>query len=378
MMREPIRVLIIDDSSLMRKLISSFFSGTADIEVIATAMNGRFGLHKMETLSPDVIILDLEMPEMNGIEFLKEKKRRGADTPVIILSSHAERGAKVTMEAIAAGASDFLLKPSTDQGQALPDVSGHLVQLVRIYGALARKKTRPLPQDRETPVKPFPPPRPPEPPTPRRTPRRRPERIEVIAIGVSTGGPNALRTILPQLRPDLDIPVLIVQHMPPGFTEEFAYSLNRICDLKVKEAAESDVISGGRIFIAPGDRHIIVRQRPLARVIELDDSPARHGHKPSVDVLFASVADVYHNHACALIMTGMGKDGAEAIGDVYEEGGITLAQDADTSIVFGMPKVAIGYGYIQRVLPLSDIPYFLNRINERERTPDSSADILSG
>ena len=377
-MREPIRVLIIDDSSLMRKLISSFFNDMPDIEVIATAMNGRFGLHKMETLTPDVIILDLEMPEMNGIEFLKEKKRRGADTPVIILSSHAERGAKVTMEAIAAGASDFLLKPSTDQGQALPDVSEHLVQLVRIYGALARKKTRPPAQDREMPVKPFPPPRKPEPPAPRRTPRRRPERIEVIAIGVSTGGPNALRTILPQLRPDLDIPVLIVQHMPPGFTEEFAYSLNRICDLKVKEAAEGDVISGGRIFIAPGDRHILVRQRPLARVIELDDSPARYGHKPSVDVLFASVAGVYHNHACALIMTGMGKDGAEAIGDVYEEGGVTLAQDADTSIVFGMPKVAIGYGYIQRVLPLPDIPHFLNRINERERTADSPPDSLSG
>ena len=364
-MKEELRVLIIDDSSLMRKLISSFFDHIDDVTVAGTAMNGRFGLHKMETLAPDVIILDLEMPEMNGIEFLKEKKRRRVDTPVIILSSHAERGAKVTMEAIAAGASDFLLKPATDQGQSLPDVAEQLIQLVRIYGALARKQTRPPVAAQPAPLT-KPPPRPLEPPTRKKTPLRKPERTEIIAIGVSTGGPNALRSILPQLRPDLNLPILIVQHMPAGFTEEFAYSLNRICPLKVKEAEDGDVVAGGRVFIAPGDRHIVVKERPLATVIELDDSAPRHGHKPSAELLFASVACVYHNHACALIMTGMGKDGAEAIGDVYEEGGITLAQDEATSVVFGMPKVAIGLGYIHHVLPLPAIADFLNRINTGE------------
>ncbi len=366
-MRDPIRVLIIDDSSLMRKLIANFFNEKADIEVVGTAMNGRFGLQKLEKLLPDVIILDLEMPEMNGIEFLKEKKRRAVDTPVIILSSHAERGAKVTMEAIAAGASDFLLKPSTEYGQSLTYVADQLIQLVRIYGALAKKKDRPGPVDPAIAARPAPVEKElPPPPVRKKTPLRRPERIEVIAVGVSTGGPNALRTVLPKLRPDLDIPILVVQHMPAGFTEEFAYSLNRICPLKVKEAEEGDVVSGGRVFIAPGDKHITVKDRPLARVIELSDSDPVHGHKPSADVLFASVARVYRNHACALIMTGMGKDGAEEIGNVYEEGGITLAQDAETSVVFGMPKVAIGFGYIHHVLPLPDIPEFLNRLNRGE------------
>jgi two-component system chemotaxis response regulator CheB len=349
----------------MRKLISNFFSDTPDITVAGTAMNGRFGLHKMGTLSPDVIILDLEMPEMNGIEFLKEKRRRASDIPVIILSSHAERGAKVTMEAIAAGASDFLLKPSTAQGKNLPQVAKQLVQLVRIYGTLARKKTRPAapPPAEEHTETPTPVTRKQQPVQGGKTPLRNPDRIDIIAIGISTGGPNALRTILPQLREDLDIPIIIVQHMPAGFTEEFAISLDRICRLKVKEAKDGDIIAGGRVFIAPGDIHIVVKERPLAKVILFDDGAAVHGHKPSADILFASVARVYKNHACALIMTGMGKDGALEMGNIYEEGGLTLAQDEETSVVFGMPKVAITLGYIRHVLPLSDIPGYLNQLH---------------
>jgi two-component system, chemotaxis family, protein-glutamate methylesterase/glutaminase len=365
-MSDRIKVLIVDDSSLMRKIISNFFLDATDIEVAGTAMNGRFGLQKMTFLSPDVIILDLEMPEMNGIEFLKEKKRLGNETPVIILSSHAERGAKVTMEAIAAGASDFLLKPTAGQDVSLPRVAEQLMQLVRIYGALARKHNAPAVVEAREPVEKPVLVKVSEPQAKKRIPRRRTERIDIIAIGISTGGPNALRIVLPQLREDLDLPILVVQHMPPGFTEEFAYSLNRICQLDVKEAADGDVITGGRVFIAPGDRHIVVRNRPLARVIELDDSGPRHGHKPSADVLFASVARVYQNHACALLMTGMGRDGAEEMGSIYEEGGLTLAQDAETSVVFGMPKVAIGLGYVREVLALQEIPGYLNRLNREE------------
>jgi two-component system chemotaxis response regulator CheB len=351
-----IKVLVVDDSSLMRKLISSFFESVADVEVVGTAMNGRFALQKIETLSPDVVVSDIEMPEMNGIEFLREKKRRGLEVPVIILSAHAERGAKVTMEAIAAGASDFLLKPSAGGRAGLPQVADQLIQLVRIYGRLAKKGERPEPEAPAKPVEPAPPPR-------RRVPLRPTETIEVIAIGVSTGGPNALRTIFPKLRADLGIPILVVQHMPAGFTEEFALSLNRICPLEVKEAEDGDVVSPGRVLVAPGDRHMSVAAKPLAKVVRLDDSAPVHGHKPSVDVLFSSVAKAYRNRACALIMTGMGKDGAEAIGEIYEEGGMTAAQDAESCIVFGMPKVAIGLGYIHRVLPLPDIHDFLNRLN---------------
>ncbi|MBN2352303.1 MAG: chemotaxis response regulator protein-glutamate methylesterase [Spirochaetales bacterium] len=358
-MSAVIKVLIVDDSSLMRKLISSFFEKTGDVEVVGTAMNGRFALQKAESLAPDVIILDIEMPEMNGIEFLKEKKRRGLEVPVIILSSHAERGAKVTMEAIAAGAQDFLLKPQAESGRGLPQVADQLLQLVRIYGRLGRHGERPLGLETEAPahqaeaVAPL----------KKRIPLCAPGTIEVIAIGISTGGPNALRTIFPKLRGDLGIPLLVVQHMPPGFTQEFALSLDRICPLEVKEAADGDIITAGRALIAPGDKHLAVVRKPLARVARLEDTEPLHGHKPSADVLFSSVAKVYGNHACALIMTGMGKDGAEAIGDIYEAGGITAAQDAESSVVYGMPKAAVGLGYIRRVLPLADIPDFLNRLN---------------
>ncbi len=358
-MSAAIKVLVVDDSSLMRKLISSFFEKTGDIEVVGTAMNGRFALQKTESLAPDVVILDIEMPEMNGIEFLREKKRRGLDVPVIILSSHAERGARVTMEAIAAGAQDFLLKPQAESGRALPQVADQLLQLVRIYGRLGRHGERPAGFDVETAAPPVETAAPPK----KRIPLRAPGTVEVIAIGISTGGPNALRTIFPRLRGDLGIPILVVQHMPAGFTQEFALSLNRICPLEVKEAAEGDIVSAGRALIAPGDRHLVVARKPLARVARLEDSQPVHGHKPSVDVLFSSVAEVYGNHACALIMTGMGKDGAEAIGDIYEAGGLTAAQDAESCVVYGMPKAAVGLGYIRRVLPLSDIPDFLNRLN---------------
>jgi two-component system chemotaxis response regulator CheB len=357
-----IKVLIVDDSSLMRKLLSSLFEKAGDVEVVGTAMNGRFALQKTESLAPDVIVLDIEMPEMNGIEFLKEKKRRGLDAPVIVLSSHAERGARVTMEAIAAGAQDFLLKPQVEAGHGLPQVADQLLQLVRIYGRLTRRGERRAivePEAAEPPVRAIEPAEAPR----KRTPLRAPDVIEAIAIGISTGGPNALRTIFPRLRGDLGIPLLVVQHMPPGFTKEFALSLNRICPLEVKEAEDGDVVAGGRVLVAPGDRHMTVTQKPLARVVRLDDAPPVHGHKPSVDVLYSSVAKVYGNRACAVIMTGMGKDGAEAMGDIYEAGGLTAAQDAESCVVYGMPKVAVGLGYVHHVLALGDIPDFINRLN---------------
>jgi two-component system chemotaxis response regulator CheB len=363
-MSDKIKVLIVDDSSLMRKLISNFFTTAADIEVVGTAMNGRFALQKTETLTPDVIILDIEMPEMNGIEFLKEKKRRGLETPVIVLSSLAERGAKVTMEAIAAGASDFLLKPSVEANAGLPQVADHLIQLVRIYGHLAGKTGRTIAVETEAFEQPARKIFTPEPSPRKRVPLRSTEAIEVLAIGISTGGPNALRSIFPKLRENLALPILVVQHMPAGFTEEFAISLNRICPLEVKEAEEGDLVTPGRILIARGDRHLVVEEKRLARIVHLDDLPPVHGHKPSVDILFASVAKAYRNRACALIMTGMGKDGAEAMGDIYEAGGMTAAQDAGSCVVFGMPKVAIGLGYVRQVLPLAEIHEFINNLNQ--------------
>ncbi|MBN1797037.1 MAG: chemotaxis response regulator protein-glutamate methylesterase [Spirochaetales bacterium] len=365
-MSARISVLIVDDSSIMRKMIRTIFEKTPDITVAATAMNGEFALYKMKTLKPDVIILDIQMPQMDGIAFLREKKSLHNSTPVIILSSIARRGAHETMEALALGASDFLLKPSSENDYNVQQVADQLIQLVRAYSgkksfhetdtALRYKKYECL-----------------EYKTPQKyalkkmiVPKRQPGKIEVVAIGISTGGPSALRDMCSKLKDTLSVPVLIVQHMPPGFTEEFAYSLNKICALEVKEAHNGDIIKKGRVLLAPGTAHMEVVSKPLAKVIQLKDSEPVNGHKPSVGVLFSSIAAQYANRSLAIIMTGMGKDGAKEIGSVYIEGGFTIAQDAASSVVFGMPKVAIENGFIHKVACLEEIPKIINSL---ERGP---------
>ncbi|RPJ05815.1 MAG: chemotaxis-specific protein-glutamate methyltransferase CheB, partial [Spirochaetaceae bacterium] len=350
---------------LMRKIIRTIFEKTADIEVAGTAMNGYFGLHKMESLDPDVIILDLEMPEMNGLDFLEEKKKRGNQIPVIILSSVAKKGAQVTMHALALGASDFLLKPTADEANDVLSVSSQLVELVRVY-ASREKKNKKTPIIEEKPhisVTKIPEPQPPV--ITRSAPKRSTAHIDIIAIGISTGGPNALRMILAHVRDDFDVPILVVQHMPKGFTEEFANSLNKVCPLEVKEAAEGDLIKPGRVLVAPGDRHILILEKPLSKIVHLEDSPPVNGHKPSVGTLFLSVAHVYQNHCIAIIMTGMGKDGASEIGSIYDEGGFTVAQDASSCVVYGMPKAAVEQGNIHRIISIDEMAAFINSVNKK-------------
>ncbi len=361
-----ISALIVDDSALMRNLISRMFDDVEDIEVAGTAMNGYFALKKIEKLKPDIIILDLEMPEMDGIEFLKERKKRKIDIPVIILSSLAVKGARITMEALNLGASDFILKPSGSISHNIHETKDELVRMIRAYGGRymltkSKQDSHPATQTSATPATQT---------EPLHIQTRPPERIEesgigpieVVAIGISTGGPNALRDMLPSLDKDLPVPILIVQHMPPGFTREFAASLDRICTLAVKEAEEGDKLLPGNIYISPGDRHMEVEQRGTGRFIHLSDEPPVNGHKPSVDVLFRSVAKVYAKRSIAVIMTGMGKDGAREIGRIHAMGGITIAQDESTSIVFGMPKTAIENGFVRYVVKLEDMADTINNL----------------
>lgn len=373
---QPISVLVVDDSALMRNLVSRIFDSTPGFRVAATAMNGMFALKKIQQARPDLIVLDLEMPEMNGIEFLRERQKRGIDIPVIILSSLAEKGARITMEALGLGASDFVLKPGgVTTSHEMRETAQELVELARIYGHRARRASRRELAEKqvergeeaaaveyieETP-RPSPPPR-------REIPRRPPGPIEIVAIGISTGGPNALREVLPSLDPNFSAPILIVQHMPAGFTGEFAESLDRICPLEVREAKNGDVIQRGRVFIAPGDSHITVESKPLANAVKLTDEPAVSGHRPSADVLFSSVAKVYGNRSLAVIMTGMGRDGATEIGSIFREGGITIAQDEASSVVFGMPRAAIEAGVITSIVPLSRMAETINRLS-REHSP---------
>jgi len=363
-----IKVLIVDDSSLIRTLLSKMLSTVKGINVVGTALNGAFALNKLHSLKPDVIVLDLEMPDMNGIDFLRERNKLGIKIPVIILSAHAKKGAKITLDALSLGASDFILKPS-EAGQTIEDTKNKLVEM--IY-AIARPGSyidveASTNYIKKTTI---------EPPAYNKIdissyiiPVSRIPEIDVVSIGISTGGPNALREVLPLIPEDFPVPIVIVQHMPAGFTLEFANSLNNICRLEVKEAADNDILKKGRIYIAPGNKHIYFEKRSLATVIRTSDEPQVNGHRPSAEVLFRSTAEVFGRNSLAVIMTGMGKDGAAAIGSIKDKGGVTIAQDQETAIVFGMPRVAIELRNINMVVPLGRIAEYINNLVMRRTIP---------
>lgn len=367
-MADEISVLVVDDSALMRNLISKMIEATPGLVVAEKAMNGRFALQKIPRVEPDIICLDLEMPEMNGIEFLRERKNQGIDIPVIILSSIAEKGAAITMEALSLGANDFIQKPSGSISEDIHKVADHLTSLLIAYGGQYRrskgkKVLTPAEYTKKVDVDPTKKTAIPanfglfggpakaekaEPPSQ----VRKPAATEVIAIGISTGGPDALRVVFSDLDADLKQPILVVQHMPAGFTQEFAKSLDRVCPLNVKEAEEGDILTPGWAYIAQGNKHLEVERKGGSALIHLSDDPAVSGHRPSADVLFASVAMAYTNHVLGVIMTGMGRDGAQQLGTVYKEGGMTLGQDEKSAIVYGMPRVAWELGHVMEQVPL--------------------------
>ena len=369
-----ISVLVVDDSALMRNLIRRMLESDSEINVAGTAMNGVFALRKVESLNPDVIVLDLQMPELDGIGFLEERQKRGWDIPVVILSAVAKKGAEITIQALSLGASDFITKPLGTSQTENQEIAEQLVGMVKAFGAAYRRKTVRAPETAASDPKPaadhYHTPR--SAPVPRRrvrtedwpmlNPKCGPAPPRIIAIGISTGGPNALRRIFSSLSPNLKVPIVVVQHMPAGFTFEFANSLNKVCPLDVKEAADGDLVKGGRILIAPGDRHVKLEKKPLAAVVRVVEGEKVNGHMPSAGVLFDSVAEQYGNAALAVIMTGMGRDGAREIGRVYAEGGVTLAQDEESSVVFGMPRVAIEHDYITQVVALDEMAGAINEL----------------
>ncbi|MDR2481583.1 MAG: chemotaxis response regulator protein-glutamate methylesterase [Spirochaetaceae bacterium] len=351
-----VNILVVDDSALMRKLVSAMVEEQAGLHVIDTAMNGKIALEKIPRLNPDAIVLDIEMPEMNGIEFLKERKRLGINIPVIVLSSIAEKGAAVTMECLSLGASDFVTKPSGSISVDVAKVKERVNELLLAYGGQYQRRFKkaagPVSEtvskalvggDKAVAS---------VSPDKKITPLMKPGRVELIVLGISTGGPEALRVVFANLAPDLKVPMLVVQHMPAGFTLEFARSLNKICPLDVKEAAEGDQILPGRILIAEGSKHLEVERGASGGIVHLPDTPLVSGHKPSADVLFASAAMAYHNHVLGVIMTGMGRDGAVQLGSIYREGGITLGQDESSAIVYGMPRVAFEMGNVMEQVAL--------------------------
>jgi len=343
-MSERVRVLVVDDSALMRKLIPIILSRDPNIEVVGTAMDGAFALKKIEELQPDVVTLDLEMPRMDGMETLR-LIMRNAPLPVILFSTHSKEGAYSTFKALALGAIDFVAKPKNAAAGNLDAIAGQLIEKVKVAKRAGRRlQVPPVAEEAHSSRKPG---RSPIPPN------------RVIAIGISTGGPNALQFVLSQIPAEFTATILVVQHMPEGFTEMFAKRLDECCQLDVHEARSGDLLIAGRVLICPGNRHMMVRHMPRGDMAVLSDAPHVNGHRPSADVLFHSVAQEFGPSAVGIIMTGMGEDGAEGLGAIKNAGGMTIAQSEDTCVVGGMPRAAINRGFANKVVPLDALASFL-------------------
>ncbi len=345
-MKERVRVLVVDDSALMRKLIPLILERDPEIEVVGTAMDGAFALKKIAELQPDVVTLDLEMPRMDGIETLRTIMRN-VPLPVIVFSTHSREGAYSTFKALALGAIDFVAKPKDAAAGNLDPVAYQLAEKIKVAKRAGGPKALPKLEAEVAAVQ-------------KKSVRAAIPPNRIIAIGISTGGPNALQYVLSQIPGDFPASFVIVQHMPEGFTDMFARRLDECCALDVQEAKSGDLLLAGRVLICPGNRHMMVRRMPRGEMVVLSDGVPLNGHRPSVDVLFHSVAQEFGLTAVGVLMTGMGDDGAEGLGTIKAAGGVTIAQSEETCVVGGMPRAAIMKGYATKVLPLDGIAAYMN------------------
>jgi len=360
-MSERTRVLVVDDSALMRKLIPAVLARDSSIEVVGTAMDGAFALKKIEELNPDVVTLDLEMPRMNGMETLKSIMRN-APLPVILFSTHSKEGASTTLKALALGAVDFLQKPAEASGGDLEEIADQLIAKIKVAKRAIGKQLPPVRVSEEVSAK-------------NKSARAPLAPCRVIAIGISTGGPNALQFILSRMPAQFASSIVIVQHMPAGFTEMFARRLDACCALEVQEARSGDLLLAGRVLICPGNRHMMLRRMSKRDQVVLSDGPAVNGHRPSVDVLFHSLAQEFGSLSAGVLMTGMGEDGAEGLRAIQAAGGMTIAQSEESCVVSGMPKAAISKGYANKVIGLDGMGAYLvsNFGSERAATEKSES-----
>jgi two-component system chemotaxis response regulator CheB len=360
-MKERVRVLVVDDSALMRKLIPMILERDPDIEVVGTAMDGAFALRKIAELQPDIVTLDLEMPRMDGLDTLRTIMR-GAPLPVLVFSTHSKEGAYATFKALALGAIDFVPKPKNAAAGNLEPVALQLAEKIKVAKRAGGRKSIP-----NSVLEP--------PPSSKKLSRPALPPNRIIAIGISTGGPNALQYLLTQFPADFPATFVVVQHMPEGFTDMFARRLDECCALDVHEAKSGDLLIAGRVLICPGNRHMMVRRMPRGEMVVLSDTPPINGHRPSADVLFHSVAQEFGLTSVGIIMTGMGEDGAEGIGAIKAAGGMTIAQSEETCVVGGMPRAAMLKGYVQKVLPLDTLGAHLISHYGSDRTSQDKQDV---
>jgi two-component system, chemotaxis family, protein-glutamate methylesterase/glutaminase len=351
-MEKKIRVLVVEDSSLVRKIITDILSRDPEIEVVGTANNGKTAIYKNDSLNPDVITMDIEMPVMDGLESLRHIIEKNPK-PVLMLSVLTKHGAEETFKALEYGAIDFIPKPASNLPITLNEVADLLIEKVKSVSKaeikIAVKKLEPeAKKKKEHVIADF------------------EKKIisvagketsnKIVGIGTSTGGPSALAGIFQCFPENFPCPVLVVQHMPEGFTKAFAERLNSNSGLNVKEAEDGDKILPGHGYVAPGHSHIKIEVMNGERVIKLNRGNKVSGHMPSIDVLFDSIADSYGKDSVCVIMTGMGQDGAKGISKIKKLGGRTIAQNEETSVVYGMNRVAVQMGAIDEIVPLTEIP----------------------
>lgn len=407
MQERKIRVMIVDDSTIIRRLLTQTLSEDPAIEVIGTAPNGKIALAKIPKLAPDVVTLDIEMPEMDGLQTLTELRKVNTSLPVVMFSTLTQRGAEGTFDALEKGANDYVAKPANvgSVTEAMRRVRGDMVPKLKALCPWYGEQTRTMASGVVGPLESLV-----SRPTladatqspvsansmgqlrsngPTRTtelanskdnaastrPCNAKQRIDIIAIGISTGGPNALAQMLPELPGDLPVPVVIVQHMPPLFTKYLADRLNQKCQLTVCEAQANELLVPGRVYIAPGDFHMTTVMSQNRTRIVLNQAPPENSVRPAVDVLFRSVAKCYGRHVLACVLTGMGSDGLAGCCEIAKLDGHIIAQDRATSVVWGMPAAVTNAGLANQILPLGEVAAELSRhaFNARRRPTFSSA-----
>jgi len=334
-------VLIADDAVVVRRILTTVIDEDPDLEVVGTAANGAIALQKLQQLKPDIITLDVEMPEMDGLQALAALRKFDRTTPVIMFSTLTERGAAATLEALSLGASDYVTKPANvgSVSAAMESVRQELIPRIKSLckrpGAVTSSPITRAPI--ATKVRATSP----------------SGRVDVVAIGSSTGGPVALSTVLAGLPKDFAVPVVVTQHMPPVFTRLLAERINNSIPITVREAVAGDVLKPGLVLIAPGDRHMIFRRTAAGIAVDLNEGPMVNFCRPSVDVMFESLASLYGGDVLAVVLTGMGRDGRDGCATLREKGAYIVAQDEATSVVWGMPGAVATAGLADAIVPIS-------------------------
>jgi two-component system, chemotaxis family, protein-glutamate methylesterase/glutaminase len=335
-----IRTLVVDDSFFMRKLISDMLNSDPSIEVIGTAKEGIEAIKKVKKEKPDVVTLDVLMPGLDGLATLKRIMAE-SPTPVIMLSAFTKKGADITLDCLHAGAVSFILKPSGELSLDIDKIREMLLEEIKTSAYANVKKIKALPEKK--PIQHL----------------NKPCKEKIVVIGASTGGPRSLELLMSSIPASFSFPILIVQHMPAMFTQSLAQHLNKNCVFPVKEAKAGDVIQEKNAYVAPGDFHLTIKTKKTMgktkQIISLNKNPPVNGSRPSIDVTMQSVANTYGENTIGVILTGMGKDGVIGMKAIKEHGGKTIAQDEESCLIFGMPKVVIENGYADNVLSLSDI-----------------------